>query len=165
MKRLKLMIVLILLFAGGFWAWQTMFPSPEKVIRKQLSELAKVVSIAPNEAPLAQAVNSQKLSTFFTRDVTVQVDVPGRGQVRFSGNDELLQAALTARAQLNGLQVEFLDVSVWLAPDKQAAAANLTGKARVPGERELMVEEFKFGFRKAGRNWLIDQVQTVKTLY
>jgi len=150
---------------GGFCAWRVLFPPPEKVIRKQLTELARVVSIAPNEAPLARAVNAQKLSTFFTREVAVQVDVPGHGQVRLTGNDELLQAAMTARSSMSGLQVEFLDISVALGPDKESAVANLTGKARIPGERELLVEEFKFGFRKAGRNWLIDQVQTVKTLY
>ena len=165
MRRLKLILLLILLLGAGVFAWRTLFPSPEKIVRKQLSELARAVSVAPNEAPLAQAVNSQKLSTFFTGDVTVLVDVPGRGQVRLSGNDELLRAAMAARSSLNGLQVEFLDVSVSVATDKQTAVANLTGKARVPGEREMMVEEFKFGFRKAGRNWLIDQVQTVKTLY
>ncbi len=165
MKYLKLVLFLTVLVAAGFFAWRILFPSPEKVIRKQLSQVATLVSIAPNEAPFARALNSQKLSTFFTGDVIVQVDVPGRGQVRLSGNDELLQAVMTARSSLNGLQVHFLDVSVSLASDRQSAVAHLTGEARVPGEREIMVEEFNFNFRKVGRSWLIGQVQTVKTLY
>jgi len=47
----------ILLFAAlaalGIWLWTVLFPSPEKVIRQRLMELARTASSSPDEGNLA----------------------------------------------------------------------------------------------------------------
>jgi hypothetical protein len=156
-------LVLAGLIALGFWGWRAWFPSPQGVIRKRLAELARTASFSSNEGPLAKLANVQKLPPFFANDVEITVDAPGRSQQTYHGRDELLQAAMGARTALSGLTVEFLDVIVSLAPDKEFATANLTAKARVPGE-DFTVQELKFTLKKIGGVWLIFRIETVKTL-
>ena len=150
--------------AGLFWSWHWMFPGPEQMIRKRLSELAKAASITPNEAPLVKLAKAQRLSTLFSSDTQVVVDVPGRSVQTFSGRDEVQQAAIGARAMLNNLTVGFVDVSVALGPDKHTASAHLTATANIPGEKVPEVQELEIGFTNVDRDWLIKRVDTVKTL-
>lgn len=158
-------VLLVALVVAGFWLWQVFFPGPERVIRGRLAELAKVASFTPNESPLARLSNSQLLTTFFTGDVEIAVHLPGgRSLQTFSGRDQIMQAAMGARQAVSGLEVEFLDITVRVAPDKQSATAELTGKGQVPGDRDFFVQELKFLLRKVDGKWLIHRVETVKTL-
>jgi hypothetical protein len=146
------------------WGWRVLFPNPERVIRKRLNELADIGSFQANESPMAKLYNAKKLGSFFTSDVTVSVDIPGRGIHTLDGRDSLEQAAVVFRQNVGAVKVEFLDVTVTLAPDKQSAEANLTGKATVGGERDFSVQEFNFKLKKVDGQWLIYRVESVKTL-
>jgi ketosteroid isomerase-like protein len=150
--------------ALGLWIWSIFFPSTEHVIRKRLAEVAHAASFSAKDGPLAQALNPEHLVGFFSADVKVIVDVPGQVLQNINGRDELLQRAALARAALTSLKIEFLDISVTLAPDKQFAFANLTARANLPGEREPSVQEMKFTFKRIAGEWLIIRVETVKTL-
>ena len=157
--------VLLLAIAGvGYWIWTMLFPSPESVIRKQFNLLAQSVSFSSNEGALAKALNAERLTGFFTPDVEITVDVPGHSQHTLHGRDELLQAAMAARGMAGTLSVEFLDINVTVSPDKTSATVNLTAKGRAGSERDLLVQELKFLLKKVNRDWLIYQVETVKTL-
>ncbi|HZR17798.1 MAG TPA: hypothetical protein VFE51_10760 [Verrucomicrobiae bacterium] len=152
------------LCAALFCSWHWLFPSPQQVIRKRLSQLAAAASIAPNEAPLVKLAKAQRLSTFFAMDARVNVDIPGRAVQGFNGRDEIQQAAIGARAILNTLKVEFVDVVVEVGPDKKSARAHLTATANLPGEKIPEVQELEIGFTNIDREWLINQAQTIKTL-
>jgi len=65
---------------------------------------------------------------------------------------------------VSALKIEFPDMNVTIAPDGQTAKVNLTGKASVPGERDISAQEFNFKLRKVDGKWLIYQVETVRTL-
>lgn len=165
MKTWLRRIVLAALLAGlGFWGWRALFPSPEHVIRQRLTELARDASFAANEGALAKLANAQTLTSFCTPDVVITVNTPGRSQQTLNGRDELLQAVMAARASLRGLNVEFFDILVTVAPDGTSAVANLTARGRVPEERDSYVQELEFKLRKAEGEWLIFRVETVKTL-
>jgi hypothetical protein len=60
--------------------------------------------------------------------------------------------------------VEFPDVNVTVAPDKQSATADLTVKAQAGGDRDSIWQEMKFTLQKTGGKWLITRVETVRTL-
>jgi len=157
-----------LVLVGGFLAlailgWRVFFPTPEQVIRRQLADLARIASIAPNEGPLAKAYNSQKLTSFFAPDVEIVLDIPGHSAA-LHDRDELMRAAMAWRSSATSLKVEFLDVSVAIVPDKQSAQAHLTAKANLPGESLPEVQELRVAFRKMDGKWLINRVDTVKTL-
>ncbi len=165
MKKWLGLILLLLALAGvGYWVWVTFFPSLEIAIRKRFTALAEVAAIPPNEPPLAKLANAQKLGNFFTTDVDVTVEVPGRSQQSFSGREELVQAAAAARSSVSALNIEFLDVIVALGPDNQTATVNLTARARIPGDRDFYIQELKFSLKKVNGDWMIYKVETVKTL-
>ena len=160
-----LRLLLLGLLAGlGVWGWRLLHPSPEHVIRKQLAELARTACVPANESNLAKLANAQKLASFFTPDVEITFDLPGRFSQTISGRAELQEKALGARAALSGLTVEFLDVNVTVAPDGQSATADLTAKANLPGDSVPQVEEVKVSLKKVEGDWLIQHAENVKTL-
>ena len=163
-KWVGLIIVALLAAAAGYWMWVTFFPSAEVVIKKRLNTLAQTASFGANEPPLSRLANAQKIGNYVTTEVEITVDVPGRSQQSFSGREELTQAVVAARSTLNGLNVEFLDIIVTVGPEGQTAVANLTARARIPGERDFYIQELKFTLKKIEGTWLISKIETVKTL-
>jgi ketosteroid isomerase-like protein len=157
-------IWIALIIAVGFWIWIYFFPSPERAIRKRLTELARSASFGPREGELARVNNAALFSSFFTDDVEIKVDLPGQAPGSFSGRDEMMKAALAARTMAGSLSVEFLDINVTVGSDQNLATANLTAKAKVGNEKDMLVQELKLMLKKIGREWLIYKVETVKTL-
>lgn len=163
--KIVIRVCLIAVVAGlAFWLWTIFFPNPETVIRKRLAKVASLVSFTSNEGNIPRAANVLQLSGYFATNIQIVVDTPAQAQQTLSGRDELTQAALAARNMLKGLDVEFLDQTVSLSPDKLSATVSLTGKARVPGDRDLLVQEMKFFLQKIEGQWLIVRVETVRTL-
>jgi hypothetical protein len=158
--------LLLLLVAGSLllFAYWHFFPSQETRIRRRLGELARVVSTSPNSSPLAKLAAASELAGFFTRDIEINVNVPGAGQHAFSGREEIIQAAAAARSYSRSVKVEFLDIIVRLQPDKQSAVADLTAKISHAGERDFDAQELKFRIKKVDSEWRITRVETVRTL-
>ncbi len=157
------LIFLAALIAAGFWAWRAAFPNPEKVIRQRLGELAKVASFSSDQGLVAQAWNASALAEFFTPDVEATVEVPGSLHT-FNGRDELMEAVMGARKAVRSLTVELPDIKVTVAPDKSSAVVYLTAKGKVPGEKDYFLQELRMRLTKVKRDWLINRVETVKTL-
>jgi hypothetical protein len=157
-------IIAAIVITAGYWLWTFFFPPAEQVIRKRLHEVAKLASFNHTEAPLAKLANSQKLANYGTADVTIVVNAPNRRVHSLSGRDDLFQALMAARSNLTSLSVEFLDIVVKVGPDKESAVANLTAKASVPSDRDMMIQEFRITLKKVGGDWLIWRLETVRTL-
>jgi hypothetical protein len=164
MRRAIQFLAAAAVVAVAFWLWTVLFPSPEAVIRSRLNALARTISFDSNGNVLSKAYNAQKAAGFFTTNVEVEVDVAGFDPISLHGRDEVLQIALAARSRLTALKVEFPDMNISLDPDGQNAKVNLTGKATVPGERDISAQEFNFMLKKVGDQWLIYRVETVRTL-
>jgi hypothetical protein len=162
-KWLSCGVLAVVLVALGLWCWRVFFPSPEEMIRKRLGELAKAASFSSKESLLAKAWNASALGEFFTLDVQVTIDVPGT-QHTISGRDELLQAAVGARSEGGSLSIEFPDIKVAVAPDGNSALVNLTAKGKVSRQNEIYLQELRVHMTRIKRDWLINQVETVKTL-
>lgn len=164
MKMVIRLAALAATLALGVWLWTVIFPSPEKIIRHRLTEVARAASFAPQEGMLARTVNAQKLASYFALQAEVSLDLPGGDQHELAGRDEITQAAFAARNYFRALQVDFLDAQVMLMPDHQSAMVDLTVKAKVPDEKDYLVQEMKITFRKLEDIWLITRVESVKTL-
>jgi hypothetical protein len=164
MKMVFRLFLPAVLIALGIWLWFVLFPSPEKIIRKQLARLAHAVSFSSNESDLAKLAGAQGLAAFFSTNAQVNIDVPGYEQHTFADRDEITQAALASRAAVSSLTLKFPDMNVNVAPDKQSAIADVTVEANVAGEKDDIVQEMKFIFQKMGGQWLISRVETVRTL-
>jgi hypothetical protein len=144
------------------WFWHVLFPAPEQVIRKELLDLARTASVPPNEPQWTQVAKAHKLITFFAPDIEIHVDLPGTYQRDFTGMDDLREAALASRRLGKALTIEFYDISVDVAGDTKTATARLTAQATMQGE--VNPQELRLQLRKAGRDWLIHRIDTVKTL-
>ena len=158
------LVLLAVVAALGVWAWVALHPSAERVIRKQLEGVARAVSFGPKEGNLARLVRAERLGDFFSTNVDVEIEVPGREEHRMAGRAEIQQAALAARASAQSLSVAFPDVTVIMNADRESAVADATLQARVGGETDLIVQEVKFTLRKIDGEWLIVKVETVRTL-
>jgi hypothetical protein len=164
MKIIFRVVLLAALAAAAFWLWTVLFPSPEKIIRRQLGKVAQRASFAANETALARLADAESLAGCFSTNVEINLDVPGRLQHTILGRDEITQTAMAARSNVSSLSVKFLDVAVTVAPNKQSAMADFTVEVRVAGDPDLIVQEMKFTLQKIGGQWLITRVETVRTL-
>ncbi|MGH7975784.1 MAG: hypothetical protein ACREC8_03885, partial [Limisphaerales bacterium] len=147
-------VLFVALAALGFWLWTILFPGPEKIIRGQLTKLARAVSFSKNENNLVKIARSQNVAGFFSTNVEVNINVPGREQQTFAGRDEITQAAMASRQAVGSLDIKFPDVDVTVAPDKNSATADVTVEATVSGQRDAIVQEMKFTFEKVAGKWL-----------
>jgi hypothetical protein len=164
MKIIFRLVLAAALVAFGVWLWTVLFPSPEKVIHKRLVELARTVSFSSNQGNLARLAGAQNLGFFFSTNIEVNIDVPGRERLNLVGRGEVMQAVLTVRSAVAGLTVKFLDINITVAPDKQSAVADLTVDADVSGQRDAIVQEMKFTLQKTDGKWLVTRIETVRTL-
>src|SRR5580765_5970611 len=165
MNKWVIRTVLALIIVGVvFFVWHKLFPNHEQFIRKRLTELAELCSFPPNQPPLTALKDCQRAVSFCAPDVEIIINVPNYPMEKISGREELRKKAIASRGSTGGLKVEFLDMAIKVAPDKQSAVATLTGKARLGGEKDFFLQELKFTFKRIDSEWLISRVETVRTL-
>ncbi len=164
MKNLLRLVLLALVIALGFWAWNILFPNPQKVIRHRLEKLAKLASFSAGEGNFSRVASVQQMGSYITDNAEITVDIPGVESHTFNGRAELMQFAMAARATANGISAELVDIVIDMGPNNQSAMVNLTLKARVGGERDAVIQELEFTFKKIKCDWLISRVATVQTL-
>lgn len=164
MKFLPRIILLVIVAAVVFWLWTIFFPSPEKIIRKQLLNLAGDVSFSHDQNNLVQLAHAQSVAGFFSSNVVLDLTLPGRVQQDTLDREEITQAVLATRQQATDLDVKFPDINVTVAPDKNSATADVTVEGTVSGQRDAILQEVKFTFEKVDGHWLISRVETVRVL-
>lgn len=158
-NRVALVMWLAAALIAGYLAWTWLFPGPEKVIRKRIGEIEKLVSFGSNEGPLAKLSNSQKLLSYFASDIQVTINAPGRREINLTGREELQQAVMGARAQAASLRVEFHEVQVQVLASKTDATALVTVKADVAEASEPFIERMRMRFSKRDGDWLVSKVE------
>ena len=164
MKIIIRLCLLAVIAAVGLWLWTVFFPSAESVIKKQLATVATLLTFNSKEGQLAKIANVEDLAGYFANDVEIIVDTPVQARQSINGREDLRQILLGARMRLTGLEVEFKDMTVTLAPGETEATVSLTARAQVAGDRDSLVQEAKFILRKIEGRWLIVRIETVRTL-
>ena len=153
---------LAILAAAGLWLWRTFFPDPERVIRRELVELAQAASFGPKDGLLAVAMKVDKIASRCAPDVRVRVGGFGYSQI-LNGRDDVRQAVAIAHTSFTSLTLRFPDLHVRLAPDKQSATVDATANGRA-GDHDLQLIELRFTMRKVDGEWLVAVVETESTL-
>lgn len=164
MKWVARVGLLLAAVALGIWAWYRFFPTAETAVRRQLLEDARLASFSPGESVVSKGFAVKSLMDACTDDIEISVDIQGYQRQSMAGKDELQLATAAVRHHLSSLKVEFLDMNIDVAPNKQTAVIDLTAKIRVPGEQEFFPQELKFTMKKVDGKWLIRRIETVKTL-
>ena len=75
-----------------------------------------------------------------------------------------MQAAMGAKSVTTGIKAEFIDMNIELGSGNLSALVDLTLKAKVNGESDMIAQELKFTMKKINGDWLITRIETVKTL-
>lgn len=165
MKKLAVRLVIaVVVLAAGYWAWTTLFPNPRKLIRQRLNKLAQTASFSSGEGQLAKLARAQKVANFFSDQVVVNVHVPGGEGGEINSRADLLQHAQAAYMMLNGVKAKFADPNIELPPGKEDAIVDVVLTADIGTEKNAVVEELKFDFKKIDGDWLITRVESVNTL-
>lgn len=162
MKLVIRLLAFALLVAAGWWAWTFFFPSPGRVILRQLDRVAHLASFTADEGNISRVVNVEKLGNCFADNVSVSVKISGVESFTFEHRSELMQAALAARSSGKSVQARFDNVKLNLAADAQSAEADLAAVATVSGEKEPVVQRLKFSFKKIGGKWVIIRVEGLR---
>jgi hypothetical protein len=164
MKNLLRLILLLAIVAIGIWAWTNFFPNPREAVRQRLQKVARLASFPPDQGNFNRAFAIQKLGLLFADDVQVRVDIPGYDPYTFNGRAELMQAFALAKRLGNGLKAEFLDMNIDMGSGDTSAIVDLTLKAKIGGESDLIAQELKITMKLIKGDWLVTRIETVKTL-
>lgn len=164
MKIVIRFVLLAALIALGVWLYTVLFPGPEKAVRKHLTKVARLASIKPDQGLLGRASSIQELANCFAPEIEITLNLRGGSDHTFRKRDEIIEVAKLAHARFKTLQIDFLDMNVALAPDKESATVHLTAKASSSEEVDFQVQEFKFTLQKINGEWLIIRIETVRTL-
>ena len=166
MKIAFRLVLLAALIGGGVWLWMYFHPSPQEAIRRRLADVAREVSFDGKEGMVARAAHSQKLASYFGREVSLMIDLPEVSSHEGISREDVAQLALMLRSSpyFRSLKVQCLDPVITLGVDKKSAIVELTIRAETVGDKYLVVQEMKFTMKEVDGEWLILRVDTVKTL-
>lgn len=164
MRNILRLVFVAVLIAVAFWAWSVFFPNPQKIIRHRLVKLAQLASFGPNEGNITRIANVEKMGAYFAENAELVLDIPGVETHTFNGRAELMQAAMAARSTVSGFSAELFDINIDMGPGNESAMVDLTLKARVGGERDVIIEELKITFKNIKGDWLISRATTVQPL-
>ncbi len=164
MKMIFRLVLLVAALILGFWLWTILFPSPEKVIRKEIARLAATATLKAGDSNLVRAAKAANLARFFATDAQIILNVPDLPNRTLSGREEIQETALGGFANVQVLNVQFLDVTVRIGADQQTADVDCTAEVSAGDRKDFGVQELDFQLKKVDGSWLITLVKTVKTL-
>lgn len=159
-KKAFVILLVLVLGAGAFWGWRLLFPSDESRIRRDLEHLSELATFSGREGNFKRVANASALSERFATNAEIAVDVSGVGTLR--GRGEIRQTAFAAMTRGVAFQVQFFDINVVVAPDRQTATAEMTARIQ-PGDGDFIVQELRFHFGKADSDWVIERIETIQT--
>jgi len=163
--KIAVRLVLLAALAGlGCWLWTVLFPSPEKLVLRKISNLAANACLGADEGNLSRAAKASQVVGEFAGDAEIVVDIPGYAAHTLSGRDEIREAVLGGFANVASLNVRFLDARARVAADKQTAEVSCTARVSVGGSQDFGIQELHFQLKQVEGDWRIARVETVKTL-
>ncbi len=165
MKLFRRVFLIAILIVAGLWIRATFFPNPERAIRKRLTEIARNASTAPGEGNITGTAHAWRLANCFTTNTEFKIEWPeGRMEETLDRNEILRFVNGSRFGTGRSFRIEFLDPTIAFSEDKKTSTVEATLRATIPADKNFIVQEIKIIFIKVGREWLIQRVETLKTL-
>jgi hypothetical protein len=164
MKITSRLVLFAVLAALGFWLWTILFPSPEKIVLKKVSNLAASANISRADGNITRAAKAGNVVSEFANDAEIDFDVAGVGARTLSGRDEIRETAMGGFANVPSLKVQFLDAAAKVGAGKLTAEVTCTERVSAGDNKDFGIQELRFQFKKIDGDWLITRAETVKTL-
>jgi len=143
-------ILLAVMVAGiGYRYW----PSDERSIRRHLSNLAEALSFPLAESEEERLTRLAVLREYFAPDVRVGLD--GR---EVTSRDEIVSLLTGFQPPPGGVHVEFVNVAVTLAEDRESATVTLTARMSSTNERGVSTLDERIAdvtMRNVDDDWVI----------
>lgn len=163
--KIAVRLLLLAALAGlGFWLSTILFPSPEKIVLKKMSNLAAIATVKAGDGNITRATKVSNLIGYFSTDAEIIFDISGVGTRTLSGRDEIRETAAGAFTQLTSMNVLIFDATAKVAADQQSAVVTCTARVNVGDGKDFGIQELRVEFKKIDREWLITRAETVKTL-
>lgn len=154
-------IIVLVGAAIGFTLFQQ---SPERVLRRKLARLAKLVEKTSPEKPLAAMNRLRQIGDFFTAEVEL---APGTGLPTRMGRQDVMFFVQHARASLRTLRIRIREQEISLSPDRTTALAHVVVEVTAQHEAEK-VTEVREGIVEWKRNesdeWQIHRLKAADTI-
>ena len=160
--RLRTVFIVVLSAALGIAAASWLWPSEERVVRRQLDGLAAALSVPANEPEIALVTRLARLRSFLSPTITVR-----NGTQEMSSRDSVLAAASQMRT-IGPVTVSFVDVQVTLHADRLSADVYLdvkmAGRDPRTGEPTVDAREARVMMAKENDTWVVTSAETQETL-
>jgi hypothetical protein len=164
MRTVLRLILLAVVVGLGIWLWTVLFPSPQKVILKQMTRLAAAATYDGSDNNLIRAGKANRVAGMFTADAEIVVNAANQGTHHISGQEDIRNATMAGFANIPSLKVKFLDASAQVATDQQSAVVTCTAQVWGGDSKDFEAQEMRFQFKKVEGNWQISRAETIKTL-
>jgi len=161
-KQLPKILIILALAGAVIWGLRILFPGDETRIHRNLEELSELATFTGREGNFKKVATASALSEHFSTNAEIVIEVAGSGVGTLQGRGEIRQRVFAAMTQGRAFQVQFYDINIVVAPDKQTATAEMTAKIS-PGDGDFIVQELRFHLGKADSNWVIERIETMKT--
>ena len=157
-------VVFLSVLVGAYFTHQWWL-DPQRVIKRQLSNLAAALSALPDSRGgmdrLARIVG---LRHYFAADVHVKTGPSG---LELTSRDALLDAVAAWTASASGWNVDFVDVQITLDSDATARAymtVEITTRDPRTGKPGVEAREAIFGMAEREGSWVITNAEPAETL-
>ena len=158
-------VVLIAVALTALWfGWRWVFPNDEAQIRAVLERIADAVGSGADEGEVGRIARAASIRKELDPQVAVDAGPPF---TRLTGRDTLIGTAVRVNSRVRDLEVQFDDVQVSVAPDRETAKVYLTAAAYFRDQRGgqgLDARELDITFRRLEGHWVVSAVALVRTL-
>ena len=164
MKNIRLVILLAVVAAAGFWGYRTFFPSDEVVIRKLLVRAAEMASIRAADSGMKKLASVNWLMNACTTDVELALDAPGIEARSIQGRDQLGELLGAVKGMVQSLSIELMDIRVQVDEDKSGATAQFVARANAEGVEDQIIQEFRVRLRRVDGDWKLQRIEPLESL-
>lgn len=140
------------------------FGGEEGKIRKQLKQLEETISFRPGDGNMGTLTKMKAMEKLFTEDVKVELKMAGVGSQSVQGLKQVQKLSFAARPQAGTLEASLHDIVIDLSEDSSSATVEATGRAKVEGEPQPLLQDFVFYMKQVDGEWLIYRAKTVNAL-
>jgi hypothetical protein len=135
--------------AVGYRYW----PSDERSIRRHLSNLAEALSFPLSESNEERLTRIAVLREYFDPNVHIRLD-----DREITSRDEIIELLSRVQPPPGGVNVEFDNITITMAPDQESAAVGLTAKLSSTNEKGVSTLDERVAdvtMRKVDDDWVI----------
>lgn len=159
------LIVIAVLVGAVYFGWRWMFPDDEAQIRGVLVSIADGLETEGGDASSVQGLaRVAALQNEFAPDAIIVAGPPFQ---RLTGRQAIVAAAARVRVAVRNLEIDFPEIAISVAGDRQTATALVTAEAHfadAAASRGLNARDFEVAFARLDGRWVVTSATLIEPL-